>query len=1054
MPPDEPALVERERDVESLVAALTGAPSVVVVEGEPGVGKSRLVREALGHRALAARQSLVGAARPTLAPCPLGPVIEALATMRRPPVGRLSALSGVLRAVLPDLADFLPPAPPALVHPQLMRHRLVRATAELLSKVGPSVLVIEDLQWADETTLELLRMLGTRPPTATSIVLTCRSLAALPSAGPFSAHLRLRPLSTEGAARLATAVLGEEQVRLPASVAAALYERNGGVPRVVRDDVLLLRQRGRLRPAGDRWVLDPDDGLVPPTVGVEIVRRVRGMDASATAVVEAAAVLADLAEPEIVGRVARSDSAQTARGVAEAVRRGLLRDQEPDQRILRFRHEIARMAVYQAIPGHRRRRLHTAAARALAETGRLPLAVRAVEHDKKSGDRERWAAATETTARAAADAGSYGIAHALLRELLDAGAVADDRRAELAVRLGWAALWRAEPPLTEPDAAAAPVSERDTPARDAAPRPAGTRPAAAGDAGAGPSGTRGTAASATVPPAVPTTGAAETTGSARGPTAGAAAGAATASARATAALLAEAEHGRHVTAAQRAELRLLRLWSSLASARADTDASRALAPLPAHLAGRPDLQAIAHALMAAPDRFPERDAAAQAADLDRARAALARTSDPMARAVVATATAHLLLATADPKGWTAVEALPAAADRPDVAAQVVRGLLACAEAASHLGHYRRSVELVERARRLAAEVPAPEGIDARLYVTEARARWTMGDVDEIDGGRAPSGGAGEGDPPTPGRPAPASLSAALFAAAVRAGQGRLAAARRSLRTVVEDACRIGDLAIAAHAAAEFNRVALTVSDRRHGHALASRVLGALERKRIWHWAAPLLPFAPLDVVRAVLPRFRDALAGRDTPLARAALAFAEARRREQEGEGDAAGAAYRRARRAYAALPDPRMAAHACAAEARALLTAGRAPDADQLRHAWRTLTRLGATWDANRLKQLMRTAGLSIPHRRGRPGYGNQLSPREREIADLAASGHTNRDIAASLYLSDRTVKFHLANAMRKLEVSSRRQLRDVLHPAGPVGTIGDHTCRCEQCGRELNPS
>ncbi|MQA27572.1 MAG: hypothetical protein GEU94_19405, partial [Micromonosporaceae bacterium] len=83
------------------------------------------------------------------------------------------------------------------------------------------------------------------------------------------------------------------------------------------------------------------------------------------------------------------------------------------------------------------------------------------------------------------------------------------------------------------------------------------------------------------------------------------------------------------------------------------------------------------------------------------------------------------------------------------------------------------------------------------------------------------------------------------------------------------------------------------------------------------------------------------------------------------------------------------------------------------------------------------------------------RLSPREREIAALAAAGHTNRDIASRLFLSSRTVKYHLANAMRKLDINSRRQLPAALTPESGPATMpdrrADHTCRCARCGREL---
>jgi DNA-binding NarL/FixJ family response regulator len=60
----------------------------------------------------------------------------------------------------------------------------------------------------------------------------------------------------------------------------------------------------------------------------------------------------------------------------------------------------------------------------------------------------------------------------------------------------------------------------------------------------------------------------------------------------------------------------------------------------------------------------------------------------------------------------------------------------------------------------------------------------------------------------------------------------------------------------------------------------------------------------------------------------------------------------------------------------------------------------------------------------RGRPGYGDRLSPREREVVRLVAGGQTNREIAQSLVLSLRTVDSHLQSAMRKLHVTSRTEL------------------------------
>ncbi|GAA3928985.1 LuxR family transcriptional regulator [Actinomadura viridis] len=953
MPPRDPPLVEREVDLASLVAALARPPAVVVVEGERGAGKTRLVREALAAPGLEGRQPLVGHSRPTLASCPLGPVIEALATASRPPVRPLSALAGVLRTVLPELAAILPPAPPPVPEPQLVRHRLVRASAELLAKLGPTILVLEDVQWGDAATVELIRMIGARPPPELSIVITCEPPAALPELGLGTTRLSIPPLSPAGAGRLACAILGDPETVLPTGVADLLYERSGGVPFVVREDVRMLRQHDLLRPVNGAWTLGPGaETAVPPAVGAMIAARLRSLDATGTAVLEAAAVLAGSAEPELVARVAGLSTGRTCAALGDAMRRGLLRDHGPDGGTVRFRHELARLAVYESVPGYRRRGLHAIAAQVLTAAGGA-LRVRAVDHHRRAGDLRAWAASAEAAAEAALAAGAFGTAHSWLRDVLQAGAVAPERRAEVAVKLGRAALGAADPGGT------------------------------------------------------------------------------------TSGLLAEVAEA--ASPEQRAELLLLRLWSALESDGPADGAATALRDALGGLVRRPGLRAIAHALLATPTRLPGLDLAAQKAHLDRARTALTETGDPMAHAVVRTATAHLLLATGGPEGWAAARAVPVHGDRPEIERRLARGLLDLAESALHLGHYTRGLDLAERARRPASGAPSP-AFDTRLRAVVARIRWTTGDCGAED-----DVGVLSGDPFASGLP-----NLRLLSAQIDAGQGRLDAARRTLRAVAEEACETGDLAVAAQAAAEFNRVALTLEQRRLGHALARQVLDGVARKGVWVWAAPLLPFAPLDLVREVLPRYRGAVADRDAPLARAALGFAEARMSERYGDAGWAAAGYRRARRGYAVLPDPRLAAHACAGEARARISAGQVPDAEPLRHAWSTFTGLGAVWDANRLKQTMRAAGLPVPHRRGRPGYGNQLSPREREIAVLAASGHTNRDIAAGLYLSDRTVKYHLANAMRKLGVSSRRQLGDVLEPADR----SDHTCRCGRCGRELNLS
>ncbi|MEW2066960.1 LuxR C-terminal-related transcriptional regulator [Streptomyces sp. NPDC007346] len=94
--------------------------------------------------------------------------------------------------------------------------------------------------------------------------------------------------------------------------------------------------------------------------------------------------------------------------------------------------------------------------------------------------------------------------------------------------------------------------------------------------------------------------------------------------------------------------------------------------------------------------------------------------------------------------------------------------------------------------------------------------------------------------------------------------------------------------------------------------------------------------------------------------------------------------------------------------------------------------TDLGAVWDAARARALLRTRQPARKGRPpGRPSHTDQLSPREAEVAQLAVSGLTNREIAATLHLSPRTVEQHIAGAMRKTGALSRR---DLAHRLGPT--------------------
>ncbi|WP_325100021.1 LuxR family transcriptional regulator [Streptomyces sp. GMY02] len=162
----------------------------------------------------------------------------------------------------------------------------------------------------------------------------------------------------------------------------------------------------------------------------------------------------------------------------------------------------------------------------------------------------------------------------------------------------------------------------------------------------------------------------------------------------------------------------------------------------------------------------------------------------------------------------------------------------------------------------------------------------------------------------------------------------------------------------------------------------------------------------------------------DAPAARAALTVCRALLAgTEEGPAEAVGP-LADAERRWRRLGRPFDAARAAEARGRFLLELRDEAAADCVRSVIETYRQLGARWDVARRRRLLRRHDIVSTHRRGRLGYGDQLSPREREVARLVVRGRSNRDIAESLVLSVRTVEHHVARVLRKPNVTARTDI------------------------------
>nr|WP_055509255.1 LuxR family transcriptional regulator [Nonomuraea pusilla] len=450
--PASPALVGRDAQLRALLQAIGGPPAVILVQGEAGIGKTRLVRAATERLRAERRTVLLGHCHQLREPFPYGPVLDALrhAASALPPVDRLNPVTGALRGHLPELAGQLPPAPtpPPLDDVRAERHRLFRAVHALLAAAAPATLVVEDLHWADDGTRDLLRFLTDQPPEGLALVVTFRredlpvpglpfGHAYRPQPGVRSEVISLAPLDVEDVRNLTGALLGGAPV--PKGFAATLHERTAGVPFVIEEVVRsLLDDEGRL-PGGAEGPEVLDRLPVPLLLREAMAEQLAGLSPAALRVVRAAAVLRVPADEPLLAAVSgegaddEKEGAETpGAGLSEAVKAGVLLEQPDGQ--YGFRHALAQQAAYDAIPGPDRWPIHRRAMAALSTLDPAPL-VQLAYHARRAGDLEAWRRHGGAAADHAAAVGDVPLAVEVLEAMLADPKLPPDARGPLALRL-------------------------------------------------------------------------------------------------------------------------------------------------------------------------------------------------------------------------------------------------------------------------------------------------------------------------------------------------------------------------------------------------------------------------------------------------------------------------------------------------------------------------------------------------------------------------------------------------------------------------------------------
>jgi ATP/maltotriose-dependent transcriptional regulator MalT len=359
-------LLEREAALADLAKALDdvegGIGTVVLIAGEAGIGKTRLV-QAFALQCPSAVRVLWGGCDDLTTPRPLGPFRDIAASA-----------GGALDEVLST---------------QPSRRDLFDAlSAALRSPNPPTVLVVEDVHWADAATLDVLKFLGRRiDRLPVLLVITYRAeeigpghpLATVIGDVPAYATRRvdLAPLSHEAVAILATAYPGSVD---------ELYTITGGNPFLVTE------------------ALSVPELDVPPGVRDAVIAKLARLTAEARGVAEAAAVVPGRAERAVLEQIVAVDDDM----LDEGWQRGLL---EFDARAVWYRHELVRGAVLETLDERRKVEINAAVLAAL--TGGRADVARIVHHALEAGDADAVAEYGPIAARQAAAVSAHreAVAH-------------------------------------------------------------------------------------------------------------------------------------------------------------------------------------------------------------------------------------------------------------------------------------------------------------------------------------------------------------------------------------------------------------------------------------------------------------------------------------------------------------------------------------------------------------------------------------------------------------------------------------------------------------------
>ncbi|HEU5315316.1 MAG TPA: AAA family ATPase [Chloroflexota bacterium] len=373
------ALVGRDAEIEriedALEALFAGRGGLVLLAGEAGIGKSRLAAEVAERVRRRGGTALVGAAYEQEGRLPYGPFVEALDQ-----IGAGVAPGGLRALFGADATDFARLPPVAASAMRADRQRLFAGIADLLRKhaaAGPLLVVLDDLQFADEASLQLLHYLARTMQDCAVLFLGTFRPEDADAAGPLeplgqmvhalqreslSLRLDLGRLDPRESDLLVAALLDGAPV--DRMVFEAVQRLAAGNPFFTEEVVRTLRERGQLQLVGGRWRLAGEHVPLPGPVLDLLVNRLDRLGPDAMQVLGAAAVVGLEASYPLLRLVSDLPDATALDALDRCLASHALQETTGGYR---FGHPLQRAAVYERLSRARRTVLHGRVAAALEQ---------------------------------------------------------------------------------------------------------------------------------------------------------------------------------------------------------------------------------------------------------------------------------------------------------------------------------------------------------------------------------------------------------------------------------------------------------------------------------------------------------------------------------------------------------------------------------------------------------------------------------------------------------------------------------------------------------------